>query len=485
MDKGKRAQLLRHGVQLAAFLLAPALFAAVFGALGTVVTALAHGTFTLAALAAPLLILAVVLLVTALWGRVFCGWLCAFGALGDLLGALARKLHIPQLPRSAKVDRALRWVKYAVLTFVAVAVWALALPVDASWSPWSAFGMLTSWNPAVMRTALASVGGVLLLGIVLASLFVERFFCRYLCPLGAVLAPVSKRRLFRVERRTAGCTGCAACTRACPMNVAVHAGDAAGSGECIGCLRCTGVCHADCLDAKASPALAGATVAAAMAGLVLLGDTIPNSAVEQAEPVPTELSQRMDEFPRGKEGFQMPDMRDGNAEQGFRHHRGNQEQTPEVGNGEIPQHRFGKQGGNESEAQQRDPQAPAEGKSDPQTPASPSEGSGAPTAPAAGGSFADGVYTGTGTGYRGDTTVQVTVAGGEITDIEVLSYRDDRSFFRRALGVIDAILSKQTVEVDTVSGATYSSQSIIAAVADALEIEYEAAQNAVRGSRKL
>ena len=487
MDKknAKRAQMLRHGVQLAAFLFAPALFVTVFGALGEVVTALAAGTFTLTGMAAPLVILAVVLLITALWGRVFCGWLCAFGALGDLLGALARKLRIPQLPRSEKADRALRWVKYAVLAFIMVAVWALALPVDASLSPWSAFGMLTSWNPAVMRAALSTIGALLLLGVVIASLFVERFFCRYLCPLGAVLAPVSKRRLFRVERREAGCGGCAACTRACPMNVAVHADDAAASGECIGCLRCTGACQADCLDAKASPALAGATVAAAMAGLVLLGDTTLNSATSYAESAPAELSQHLDEFPRGREDNQMPDTWNGEAGQGFRHHHGNQAQTPEAGNSETPQHRFGKQSGEEGETQQREPQTPTEGKSAPQRPSAPSEDSAAPGASTDHAAFADGVYTGTGTGYRGDTTVRVTVEGGEIADIEVLSYRDDRNFFDRAKGLIDSILCKQTVEVDTVSGATYSSRGIIAAVADALNIEYEAAQNAVRGSRRL
>ena len=79
----------------------------------------------------------------------------------------------------------------------------------------------------------------------------------------------------------------------------------------------------------------------------------------------------------------------------------------------------------------------------------------------------------------------IAVAGGRITDVEVPSYRDDRNFFERAKGVIDTILSRQTVEADTVSGATYSSRGIIAAVADALGIEYETAQNAVRGSRML
>ena len=490
MDRkcANRTQLLRHGVQLAAFLIAPALFATVFSALGEVVTALAAGTFTLTGMAAPLVILAVVLLITALWGRVFCGWLCAFGALGDLLGWIARKLRIPQLPRSERADRALRWIKYGVLMFAAIAMWALALPIDTGYSPWSAFGMLTSWNPAVMRAVLSTVGCVLLLGIMIASLFVERFFCRYLCPLGALLALVSKRRLFRVERKATLCSGCAACTRACPMNVAVHADDAAASGECISCLRCTGACHADCLDAKASPALTGATVAAALAGMVLLGGAVTptDTAKISTEPAPAELSQRLVEFPHGKEGVQMPDTWNGNAEQGFRHHRHDTGgQAPETGGSETPQRRFGAQDGSESKVPQRETQAPAEGGTTPKTPDAPTGDVTKPTDSADHAAFDDGVYTGTGTGYRGNTTVQVTVEGGEITNIEVMSYRDDRSFFERAKSVIQSILAKQSTEVDTVSGATYSSRGIIAAVADALNIEYEAAQSAVRGSRYL
>lgn len=463
MDKNKRAQLLRHGVQLAAFLAAPSLFVTVFSAAGALVAALASGSFTLAGMAGPLTVLAAALVTTALWGRVFCGWLCAFGALGDLLGWVGRRLRLPQLPRSAKLDRALRWVKYAVLAFIAAAVWALALPVEADWSPWSAFGMLTSWNPAVMRAALTTVGFALLLVVVLASLFVERFFCRYLCPLGALLAPVSKLRQFRVERRAEGCVGCAACSRACPMNVAVHAGDAAASGECIGCLRCTGACHADCVDAKPSPALAGETVAAALAALVLLGGgaatTGATAAAAADEPASVELGQHMERGGKHAHGWEELPMERGEDGRGFRHRRFAEGLTPDGADGALPQRRFGEQS--------TDNDAAAE-----------------PSAPAAGATaLTDGVYTGTGTGYRGDTTVQVTVKGGAITDVEVLSYRDDRNFFERAKGVIDSILSRQTVEVDTVSGATWSSRGILSAVADALGIEYEAAQSAMRGVR--
>jgi uncharacterized protein with FMN-binding domain len=68
----------------------------------------------------------------------------------------------------------------------------------------------------------------------------------------------------------------------------------------------------------------------------------------------------------------------------------------------------------------------------------------------------------------------VTVSGGKITDITVLSYRDDERFFRQAQNtIISDILASQSTNVQTVSGATYSSQGIIEAVSDALGITYE------------
>ena len=88
------------------------------------------------------------------------------------------------------------------------------------------------------------------------------------------------------------------------------------------------------------------------------------------------------------------------------------------------------------------------------------------------GSYTDGVYTGVGTGFRGDTEVQVTVAQGYITDITVLSYEDDPEFFQKAQSsILGQILSQQSTDVPTVSGATYSSRSILHAVANALGLE--------------
>lgn len=80
----------------------------------------------------------------------------------------------------------------------------------------------------------------------------------------------------------------------------------------------------------------------------------------------------------------------------------------------------------------------------------------------------DGVYQGSATGYNGDITVSVTVSGGLVTDIAILSESDTPSYFRRAETVVDTIIDEQSLEVDAVSGATYSSAGIVNAVSDAL-----------------
>ena len=94
------------------------------------------------------------------------------------------------------------------------------------------------------------------------------------------------------------------------------------------------------------------------------------------------------------------------------------------------------------------------------------------------GSFdlADGVYKGTGTGYAGDITVSVQIKDKQIVAIDILSTSDDAAFFNRAKAVIDRIIEGQTLNVDTVSGATYSSNGIISAVKNALTGEKDSGE---------
>lgn len=82
--------------------------------------------------------------------------------------------------------------------------------------------------------------------------------------------------------------------------------------------------------------------------------------------------------------------------------------------------------------------------------------------------YRDGVYTGTGTGFGGQMTVQVTVSGGKITDIQVLSSKDDSPYLQNACALLQNIIVSQSTNVDAVSGATYSSAGLIEAVRNAL-----------------
>lgn len=82
--------------------------------------------------------------------------------------------------------------------------------------------------------------------------------------------------------------------------------------------------------------------------------------------------------------------------------------------------------------------------------------------------LADGVYTGSGQGFKGTITVEVTVEGGAVTDITVVSHQDTPSYFDWALPILDQMQEEQSLEVDAVTGATYSSAGLLAAVQDAL-----------------
>ena len=402
-----KTQLLRHGVQLISFLLFPGLFLTVFNALRDVIIALFTGTFALSALSGSLLTLLAVLGVTVLWGRFFCGYLCTFGALQELLAFAGRKL-LPGLRRvPEKADKLLKFVKYGVLLGIVLLVWALQLPVDSSLSPWGVFGALLSGNLSVMADAVPTLGFGLLLAVLILSLFVERAFCRYLCPLGALFTPLSVGRLFRIRRLETECTGCQRCTRTCAMGVAVHEAPFVRSGECIDCMKCLAVCHPEALRTLPAPAVAGTASALALCGLIEVGKLV---VPEESASASASLSES---YPAGQ-----------------------------VVSAEA---------------------------------ASPTT------------RYADGIYTGQGTGFRGVISAQVTVEGGRITDVTILSGKDDGDFFQRAQsGVIPAILQSQSVNVSAVSGATYSSRGILEAVADALQLDTSALPeiNETRGRGK-
>ncbi len=514
-------QIVRAVIQLIAFLTVPALFITIFSSIGGIITSIADGSFVLLDNLGRLVLILGVFLITLVWGRFFCGFICSFGAMQDLLNSI-RKLIPFKVKVPEKADKWLKLLKYAVLAFVAVGVWGFSVTGDTVWSPWTVFGIYSSLSGWSSLKYFLTLGGALLLLIIIGSLFIERFFCRYLCPLGALFSLVARFRIYILNRKPEKCGNCKLCTAKCSMGIPLYKYDEVRSGECINCMKCTSVCPNENISAETLPAISGTVAVTAVAGLYYAGiltavsDSAEESKVQVQNTTEAETNGiytdgtykgsgngfrgktevtvtvesgvitdiTIDSYKDDKEFFQKAksgviadiiksQSTDVDAVSGATFSsNGIIEAVKNALGEEISE--AAQPATEQSKKQQKRIETTTEAfesTTEATTEAATSDDSS--TAADTAGQFADGVYTGTGNGFRGATNVTVTVENGEITDITVNSYSDDQQFFSRAeSGVIADIIKSQSTDVDAVSGATFSSNGIKEAVADALGIEF-------------
>jgi len=168
-----------------------------------------------------------------IWGRaLFCGWLCPFGALQELLNKLALFIGIKQKKISEKNDKFLKKVKYAVLLILGI-VFIYSFDLGLSASSIEPFKTSITFRFNAPLIALIWVGIILIVG-----LFVERAYCRVLCPLGASLAIFGKVRIFNFLHRRIECGNpCKACNVECPTQ-AIKLDGSINMNECFQCLDC-------------------------------------------------------------------------------------------------------------------------------------------------------------------------------------------------------------------------------------------------------
>jgi len=197
---------------------------------------------------AGLAILLGAMLASLLVPRSFCSHVCPVGAVSELLGDLGRRwLGRPwQLPRW--LDVPLRGLKYLLLAFFVWATWiAMGLPslqgfLDSPYNKVADVKMLLFFAEPSRLTI-----GVLA-ALVVASVLVRDFWCRYLCPYGALLGLAGRFAPLKVDRDVATCTQCQACTRVCPARISVHTATRVRHVECSGCQDCVAACPvAECL----------------------------------------------------------------------------------------------------------------------------------------------------------------------------------------------------------------------------------------------
>ena len=342
-------------------------------------------------------------------GPVFCGWICPFGTLQDVFGRIGRKLGIKKHPMPRKIQKVLVLLRY-VLLFATILISMDFIFNIMSLDPRANFTTLIGGK------TIAATGWTVIFAFLAASIFFDRPFCNYFCIEGAKFGLISVARPITISRNEESCVGCNKCNKACPMNIDVLSHGQVRSLQCINCMECISACPIkDTLKVEVVPfkkildkkklIVVSAVAVAAAVLLVLKG----------IDSTPSKNNQDNIGSASGSEAISdAVSTEDTLSEEKTVIDETNYEYGDALG-------------------------------------------------------ISDGVYTGTGEGFRGDMTVEVFVENQMITQINVTQTSDDAKWFNRAYtAIVSSIIDNQTADVEVVSGATYSSIGIKEGVADAL-----------------
>ncbi|WP_210306175.1 regulatory protein NosR [Brucella daejeonensis] len=174
------------------------------------------------------------------WGRgPFCGWLCPFGALQELTNNLAKWLKVPQVTLPWGLHERLWPIKYMIfLGLFGLSLYSVALAeVFSEVEPFK--------TSIILKFAREWPFVIYALTLLAAGLFIERFYCRYMCPLGAALAIPGRIRMFEWLKRWSECgSPCQRCAKECPVE-AIHPEGQINVNECIYCMHCQELYHDD------------------------------------------------------------------------------------------------------------------------------------------------------------------------------------------------------------------------------------------------
>lgn len=506
--KNKKINWIKVVIQILSFALIPGLFEGEFAAVGNIVSCIYKGNISWESVKYSVWMLLATVPATVLVGRFFCGFFCSFGAVQDLLWLGSHRLRalFPGKRNLKKADRIFRFAKYAVLFYFIIFVWSGVTAVKTA-GLWQVFGQYVSFGHWPGLKPLLSVGGILLLVIFIGSLFVQRFFCRYFCPMGAIYSLISQASFLKIDKPRDGCGKCHLCTSKCPMGMDLTKKDRIAGGECISCQKCVSWCPKGNARFRSRYGVligVGVTCITIMVSQLFIAgnlarekmaDSVKKTAENNAEGnFQNGIYTGTGEGYRGKVTVTVK-VADGKITELVLDDYADDKSYMERAKNRIFQEMISRQNtdvdavsgatyssnglieavnkalGNEEGEGKKPEQEESEDKQ----------------SFIEAGRFqnlTDGIYTGSADAFRGDVEVQVTVEKQKVTDISILSYCDtEEYFFRAAPAVIEQMKAEQSLNVDAVSGATYSSNGVIHAVANALEIPED--QYAPRPGRNL
>lgn len=187
------------------------------------------------------IILLAIIAVSFLLKKSFCSWLCPIGTLSESLWMLGQKIFKRNLSLWRWLDYPLRSIKYLLMVFFVYSIWQMTVDDMASFIS-SPYNKVADIKMYLFFAHLSQFALWVIIGLMVLSLFIKNFWCRYLCPYGALLGLTSLFSPFRITRVKETCIDCELCTNVCPSNIKVHKLNQVWSDECTSCLRCVEEC---------------------------------------------------------------------------------------------------------------------------------------------------------------------------------------------------------------------------------------------------
>jgi polyferredoxin len=173
----------------------------------------------------------------------FCGWLCPIGTVSEYLWRLGRQTFRRNFRLPRKLDIGLRGLKYLLLGLFLYAVGSMSVPAILAFLQ-GPYGIVSDVKMLNFFRFMGLAGGIVVAVLIVASVFVQNFWCRYLCPYGALMGLASLASPLRIRREASLCIDCGKCAKACPSALPVDRLVQIRSAECIGCLECVAECPA-------------------------------------------------------------------------------------------------------------------------------------------------------------------------------------------------------------------------------------------------
>ena len=183
------------------------------------------------------------LLISFVFRKSFCSWICPVGTVSEYLWKLGRAIFGRNVQLEPWAAGTLRPLKYFVLGCFAFAViWMSAADIAEFLS--SPYALIVDVRMMNFFRHLGGTTAFVVLGLAIASIFIQNFWCRFLCPYGGFLGLIALLSPTRITRNLNACIDCAKCAKACPSALPVDQLLQIRSAECTGCLECVAVCPA-------------------------------------------------------------------------------------------------------------------------------------------------------------------------------------------------------------------------------------------------